>query len=384
MSGHINQNGLGASVEGISAPGAATATGTERMKLRLSAIVWFVLFGAFLFSLPILFGAWTWILPLAAIAALLLAFPIAWIVRKLFSGQRRHGWWISYIKAAAGTLFLLSALLATPVYYFALRTSLDPLTVPQATLSNGTKTVVFQGMVHVASEDFYKSIIYDIEKALSDGDVIYYEGVVGDPEGDAWFSQTLAGGGDLSANYTALGDACGLSFQLDYFQFLRADMAAHPEQHVDADVTTADMMREYQRLEAADPGFAAAVAAANSSSSSDNSFANGIGQVLNWLHSATDRQRSLVGTACRGWMTMALTSDRQPSAIDEVVLDFRNRKLAERILADTHDSIYTTYGAEHLPGLLADLQASDPAWEIKSLKWLRAIDTPENLSGKIK
>ncbi|SHE65619.1 hypothetical protein [Devosia limi] len=46
-------------------------------------------------------------------------------------------------------------------------------------------------------------------------------------------------------------------------------------------------------------------------------------------------------------------------------------------------TIYTTYGAEHLPGLLADLQAFDPARQIKSVKWLRAIDAPESLSGKI-
>lgn len=40
-------------------------------------------------------------------------------------------------------------------------------------------------------------------------------------------------------------------------------------------------------------------------------------------------------------------------------------------------------GAGHLPGLLHDLKASDLAWEIKSLKWERTIDTPETLSGRL-
>lgn len=361
----------------------ASIRGVERFKLRLSAIAWFLLFIAFLLGLPVLFGAWAWIPLVVVVLALLLAIPVAWIVRMLFSGQRRQCWRTSYFKAAAGTLFVLTTLLAAPIYILALRTALDPLTVPQATLSNGTKTVVFQGMMHVGSEGFYKSVIYDLEKALSDGDVIYYEGVIGDPEGDAWFSQTLAGGGDLSANYEMLGTVCGLSFQLDYFQLLRADMATHPERHVNADVSTADMMHEYERLVAADPAFAAAVAAEKSKSDGDED-GGGIGQLVGLLKSATREQRSLIGTACRGWVTMILSGQEAPSALDPVILDFRNRKLAERIVSDTHQNIYMTYGAGHLPGLLADLQASDPAWQIKSLKWMRTIDTPEDLSGAIK
>ncbi|MCR6670400.1 hypothetical protein [Devosia ginsengisoli] len=358
-------------------------TGSDRFKLRLSAIIWFLLLIGFLLGLPVLIEASIWIVAGVIVLALLLAFPVAWIVRRLFSGQRRQHWRTSYIKAAIAILFSLVTLLAAPIYYLAFRAALQPLTVPQATLSNGTKTVIFQGMMHVGSEGFYKSVIYDLEKALSDGDVIYYEGVVGDPEGDAWFSETLAGGGDLSTNYQVFGDACGLQFQLNYFQLLREDMAAHPERHVNADVTTADMMHEYQRLVATDPGFAAAVEAERAASKNEAAADGGLGQVANWLQTATPGQKSLAGTACRGWITMALSKRQEPNVLDPVILDFRNRKLAERIIADPHQNIYMTYGAGHLPGLLADLQAADPAWEIKSLKWMRTIDTPENLSGAI-
>lgn len=61
-----------------------------------------------------------------------------------------------------GTLFVLGIVAAVPIYYAALLTSLKPLTVPQATLSNGTKTVVFQGMAHIGSEPFCKSVVYDL------------------------------------------------------------------------------------------------------------------------------------------------------------------------------------------------------------------------------
>lgn len=64
---------------------------------------------------------------------------------------------------------------------FNLATSPIQLTaVPLATLSNGQKTVVFQGMQHVASEDFFKSVVFDLEKALVDGYTLFYEGVLPD------------------------------------------------------------------------------------------------------------------------------------------------------------------------------------------------------------
>lgn len=66
------------------------------------------------------------------------------------------------------------------------------------------------------------------------------------------------------------------------------------------------------------------------------------------------------------------------------MLDYRNRELAARIAQSPANKIYVTYGAGHLPGLLRDLKASNPAWEIKSLKWERTIDTPETLSGRLK
>ena len=105
--------------------------------------------------------------------------------------------------------------------------------------------------------------------------------------------------------------------------------------------------------------------------------------MFDWLAKATPGQRKILGLACRGWMTMMLGAKTAPSVLDPVLLDFRNQKLAERIVTSTDDKIFVTYGAGHLPGLLDDLQASDPAWEIKSLKWMRTIETPEDLEGQI-
>jgi hypothetical protein len=228
----------------------------DKLKLRVSAVVWFLLLAGFLLALPVLADISIWVPVLLAVVALLLAFPAAWIVRMTFRGQRAQSWWTSLTKAWAALLFLLGIVGAAPLYAAAFFTALHPVVMPQAVLSNGSRTIIFQGMSHIGSEGFYKSVVYDLEKALSDGSVVYYEGVMPSPDGDAWFSRTLADGGDLSANYKLLSDVCGLKFQQDYFMLLLPDMQAHPERHVSADVTTADMMHEYERLMQNDADFA--------------------------------------------------------------------------------------------------------------------------------
>jgi hypothetical protein len=362
-----------------------TAAGSfgYRLKLRVSAIVWFVLGLGFLLSLPVLVDvSWFVVLVIAVIAAIL-GLLAAWIVRALFRNQRRQRFGTSYLKAWAALLFVLAIIVATPIYFLALATEFRPLVVPQATLSNGKKTVVFQGMMHIGSEGFYKSVVYDLEKALDDGYVIYYEGVMPSPDGDKWFNDTLAGGGDLSDNYKTMASLCGLSFQLDYFGLLRTDMAAHPERHIAADVTTADMMHEYERLVAEDPDFAARMAEQKADDAADKGSSGGLSGIIGMVSNGTPDQRRLAGTICRGGLSMLLGGKAKPSPMDPVILDFRNRALAERIGADSHQLIYITYGAEHLPGVLALLKAQDPAWDIQSLKWSRTVETPEELTGKL-
>jgi hypothetical protein len=68
-------------------------------------------------------------------------------------------------------------LASLPIYYLAFWVQTGPTAVPLVTFSNGQKNVVFQGMQHVASEDFYKSVVFDLEKALVDGYTLFYEGV---------------------------------------------------------------------------------------------------------------------------------------------------------------------------------------------------------------
>jgi hypothetical protein len=351
----------------------------ERIEISVAAVVWFLLGVMFLLSLPVVFGITIWVFVSVALLAVLVAVPVAWLVNR-FGAIGSFG--NAYVRSLIALVFVLSALTALPMYYLSWKVVIEPPTMPQVVLTDGTKKVVFQGMVHIGTETFYKSVVYDLENALADGYILYYEGVQpSTPEGNRWFAEKLAGGGDLGENYKRLADVCDVVFQLDYFGLLAQKSLADPARHITADVTTQEMKDEYDRLLATSPEFAAAVRANAENAAGDDGF---LPRFIEWHHDGTDTQKRLAGVACRGVLSLALGGDlHQQKPLDPVILDFRNRALAARIVDDSHDKIYITYGAAHIPGVIDDLQQLNPLWRIASVKWSRALAAPEHLDGEL-
>ncbi|AYJ84990.1 hypothetical protein D3Y57_02755 (plasmid) [Sphingomonas paeninsulae] len=94
----------------------------------------------------------------------------------------------------------------------------------------------------------------------------------------------------------------------------------------------------------------------------------------------------MAGVICRGVMTklMARAADSSKrDDLDPLILDYRNRVLAQHLLAEPRKQIYLTYGAKHLPGMFALLKRADPHWHIASVKWLRTIDSPESYNASL-
>ena len=360
--------------------------GTARLKqwgIRLSTILWFLGGLAFLLSLPMVLQASPLIFLAIILLAALGATLLAWIIEKIrHKGCFRALW----VKAAVVITFLLTILVASPIYYAVIITQVSPAMVPQATLSNGRKIIVFQGMQHVATELFYKSVIYDLEDELSRGSVAYYEGVKpSNPQDDKWFDDIITGGTDLSSAYQELGNMCGLKFQGGYFNLIGRDSREHPTAHFVADVSTAQLRAEYERLVRTDPKFAAAMK--EKMDAREVSDGDGLEKVVSFLRKGSDGQRSIAGALCRGVMTYSMRRGgigKDDVEMEKLILGYRNRVLAAALLAEPRQRIYVTYGAEHLPGVLALLRKADPRWRIVSVKWTRTIDSPEQLVGELR
>lgn len=370
-------------------PLAAPAVSTLQLwRIRLQAIVWFVLVVSFVLGLPIILGWGYGLLALLVLVAAVLAVASAWLVQRFSAIAAKRPFASLWLRQLPVWVLVLGTLVAAPFYYLMVVTDTRPATVPQVALTNGTKRVVFQGMQHIGSEHFYQAVIYDLEKALSEGYVSWYEGVqTPTPESKAFFeklSRELVGGSDLSGTYKTLGQVCGMKFQLDYFGLLEADKAAHPARHLVADVDALEMKAEYERLMREDAAFAKAHANdfQPKPASNDNAV---ILKVMDWLKAGSASQQALGGVACRGLFSLnSATQGTVTERMDQVILDFRNRALAKRITQSTDDKIFITYGANHLRGLVAELRKLDPKWTVGSVKWLRTIEAPEHIEGALR
>lgn len=357
-------------------------------RIRLQAIAWFVLLVAFVLGVPILLGWGYGLLALLVLGAALLAVASAWLLRRLSPTATRRPFASVWLRNLLGWTLILGVLVAVPFYYLMVVADTRPATVPQVALTNGSKRVVFQGMQHIGSEHFYQAVIYDVEKALSEGYVSWYEGVqTPTPESKAFFeklSHELVGGSDLSGTYKSIGEICGIKFQLDYFGLLEADKAEHPKRHLVADVDALELKAEYERLMREDAAFAKAHANdfKPKPSTDDNAL---MLKAVEWLKKGSESQKTLGGVACRGLFSLNQPAeDSPPGHMEPVMLEFRNRALAQRIMQSNDDKIFITYGAAHLPGLVAELRKLDPKWAVGSVKWLRTIEAPEHIEGKLR
>ncbi len=166
----------------------------QRLGIQLGAIFWFalLLFGTLGFAVVGVLP-W-WMMALVALAGMVLGLVTylpRWLIRRnnpAFSPR-----W-TMLKHVVGGMLAMTGIIAVPFIYLTYWVTSGPVALPLATLSDGKKTIVFQGMQHVGSEDFYKSVVFDLEKALTEGYTLFYEGVQpvpGRPDLDRWFNETL-------------------------------------------------------------------------------------------------------------------------------------------------------------------------------------------------
>jgi hypothetical protein len=145
------------------------------------------------------------------------------------------------------------------------------------------------------------------------------------------------------------------------------------------------MKREYDRLVKADPAFAAAVkkkpAARTGDTKSESS--DPLDFLTAYARDGSRDQKNILGILCRGLINENIGAMPSDGALEPVILDFRNRNLVQQILTHHSKKIYITYGAAHLPGVIALLKEKDPKWKVMSTKWMRAVGTPEHLTGTL-
>jgi hypothetical protein len=361
----------------------------QRVRIGGAAIVLFILASLCTLALPVLAAGPWWITASLAAIALVLALPFFLI--RFFFKKGQDGWSAprSYLGTATILFMAITSAAAFPIYYFAYLVDARPTTMPLVTLSDGKKTVQFQGMQHIGSENFYKSVVYDLREALDNGYRLFYEGVApveGRPDLSDWFNRFATGGAkDLSSNYKSLAEGCGMQFQLDYFQGLTKDFNVHPDRHFTADVSYLELKNEYDRLMREDAAFARDMGGAVSPGPADPGKGDALVKgFLDYWQSGTPEQKKILGFVCRGFFAWSFAQKKPTTQKDKVILDYRNTRLARMIADAKEDKIWITYGADHIPGVIRDLQKIDPSWRVVATKWARVMANPEDWNGELR
>lgn len=225
-----------------------------------------------------------------------------------------------------------------------------PATLPRITLSNGEKTVVFQSMMHIASPDFYTDVRNDMQKLEKEDYVFFYEGVKsGSPESLAKLSRFM--GTTVSPEmYDVLAEVAGLTFQGD-----ESFTGIIPSTNVD--LTTDEIVK---------------LAEKNATGFPVEKEADFINILKKYYPDFTPLQKKISIILARGIMNMLLRTYTDPALaqgmkdtipIFNIILDERNKHLAEAIETSPNQHIYIHYGALHYAGVLKLLQEKDPRWK---------------------
>jgi hypothetical protein len=280
----------------------------------------------------------------------------------------------SYQRIVLHSFAVSIILLAAPIYYLCYQSYFKSIELPLVTLSNGIKTVKFQGMIHVGPRDFYMQIVNNLDEASKQGYTLFFEGVDSTPNRQEWTKRTLLRNQDLNSSYSKITNILGLDYQEIYFRKYKELAIRSPSNFVNADVSTQDLFKEYLRLWRESREFRTKMRVIESKRFAPDS--GSLKRISRWQKSGGPARRFLLRRMSLGIYAFMVSSDSQQienfrmnkfknSAESKLILDFRDGMLVKRIIEHPSNKIYITYGLAHLPGVLDRLKKSDPKWIVQ-------------------
>lgn len=258
-------------------------------------------------------------------------------------------------------LSLIFGLIASYAYY---QNDIAPATMPRYTLTNGEKILVFQGMSHIGTENFYKQVADTISKHKKEGFVLFYEWVrPGSEENTTRFNELLwvQFDADLYENFSKL---YGLTHQDNtLFLWLENDKDYNIDLSLDTIVEIYN-----QRFPDATPPQREVLQASQ--------------EITKVLTSLNDRQlailvylnQAIVSTIIKSeWLRESLLEVSGNANVFEVILEDRNMFLVDAIEQSDEEKIIVIYGLMHFRWVYEELKRRDPKWTIQKTDYLSPL-----------
>jgi hypothetical protein len=192
----------------------------------------------------------------------------------------------------------------------------EPLVVE---FSNGTKTVTYLPMIHIARQEFYDGVTDQVRAEKEDGATLFYEYVDFDVLSDADKRKVRRMVGILPTpeQYAEIAGSGYVGQSNDDFLGLVND------KDVDVDITAEQLIKAYE---------------------------DKYGEI------------EVTGEDATSDLSEPAASLLPQEQVQSVVLDARNKVVAQAI-AEGPDKIVLVFGSAHGSGIFAELQQIDPAWQ---------------------
>ncbi|EKE29620.1 MAG: hypothetical protein ACD_2C00135G0001 [uncultured bacterium (gcode 4)] len=267
-------------------------------------------------------------------------------------------------------LIVIFVLFWSFVYY---ENKIEPAKLPEFTVTNGKKTVVFQWMAHIWSDAFYKQVQDNIRQRKKEWYVYFYEWVkLGKKENMEKFDKLLGVKFDKKT-YVNLSKIYWLRAQdnNDFF-WIENDLDFNADIWMDEIISlyekkywAVDMTKKTQ-----DPKISADPV------SVDKIIESAISQM-------TPRELNFLIYVNRSIMNFIIKNESVRNTIlawsgqknlFDIILEDRNRVIIDSIVKTEHPKIYITYWLMHFNGVWSWLQRLDPSWKLLSIKYLTPIE----------
>ena len=253
-------------------------------------------------------------------------------------------------------IILIIGLIWSFAYY---NNEISPAPMPEITISNWEKTIIFQAMSHIWTEIFYKNIVDNITENKKDWYVYFFEWVKpGTPENTEKFNQALwvKFDAELYKNFSKLYWVSNQD-NLD-FLWLVNELDFNVDLNLDEIVEQYEKNIEWQE---------------NEKQIKNQVPIDVTEQITEILLNLNEKQlkilvyinQSILNFIIKStWLQEILTNNFTNTELFDVILNKRNEVLSDAIINSEHNKIYITYWLLHFKWVLELLQENDSNWNI--------------------
>ena len=234
--------------------------------------------------------------------------------------------------------------------------------MPEITITNWDKVVVFQAMSNIGTQDFYNSVQENITRKKEEWFVYFFEWVKpGSDENHEKFNQALWIEFDKNL-YENLSKLYGVVNQEnEAFLLLVNDLDFNVDLNLD------------QIIEFYEQSTDAIESESNKNILWNSSIIDVNAEIIKVLSSLNEKQlnilrylnKSILNLIIKSeWIQNVLTKNFSNEKLFDIILDKRNEVLADEIITSEYKKIYTTYGLLHFEWTFELLQKEDQNWKI--------------------